>query len=195
MSNEGREQRAFLHEQTWNPVTVHAMNLAFLRAEWTRWATFTRWINPELIQAPRLDDHGENQLRTCLLYGLRGRLLRHVPHDTQWHLVRWLRIEHLHQLHVIGRCGWDDPRDCNELLQVASRRPHPLQAGHTTWEPPILWGHAKEGPFTILEGNKRLIACASNLASVQKLEVPCLIGLSSSPCAWHHPDARSPDAC
>ena len=54
-----------------------------------------------------------------------------------------------------------------------------------------MWGHDRGGPFTILEGNNRLIAYAST-APRPALEVSVFIGLSKSPCFWHRADPIYP---
>jgi hypothetical protein len=55
---------------------------------------------------------------------------------------------------------------------------------------PILWGHSKAGPFTIIEGNKRLIAYAATGETT--INIPVLIGLSPMRCLWHILDQAPP---
>ncbi len=179
---------AHLRGEQWTTVSANAPVLAFIKAEWDKWASTTRWIDRRLVSQPNLNDHAENQLRVCLLSIVRGGLFQHLPQDTEWFEVRLLRREHLGQLRVIGRCGWDDPGDHNELIRVASRRPQPLQKSVTSWDPLLLWGHGKEGPFTILEGNNRLTAFAASATPEMILNLSCYIGLSTKPCYWHLAD-------
>jgi hypothetical protein len=54
----------------------------------------------------------------------------------------------------------------------------------SNWGTPILWGHDRKGPFTIIEGNHRLVAYASQ-ANKSGLSVPVFVGLSKTPCFWH----------
>jgi hypothetical protein len=74
---------------------------------------------------------------------------------------------------------------------VAELKPEPLLKPPPACERPILWGHKKSGPFTIFEGNHRLIGYAAQ-AECPALSVPVLIGLSRSACvAWHVVDAMA----
>jgi len=84
---------------------------------------------------------------------------------------------------VVNYQHWNDPADKNELALVAVRKPLQLKALPASWEQCILWGHDKKGPFTIIEGNNRLIAYK---ASAQTgLNIPVLVGLSPTRCIWH----------
>lgn len=188
MPNHGQQRGIMprLSDEQWAPVPIHAPLLAFLKAEWDKWVPITRWVDRRLISEPNISDASENHLRACLISAIRGPLLQHLPQDTQWFEVKWLRAEHLHELRVIGRCGWDDSNDKNELLKVAARRPQQLLSDVDSWDPPILWGHSKTGPFTILEGNNRLTAYAAS--SRMSLKLPCYVGLSMNPCFWHLAD-------
>src|SRR6266481_7990196 len=97
-----------LKDQSWRRVTVDAVHLAFLRAEWHK-ITLAQPTDWRLIEAPNLKNVVENNRRRDLLYSRRGLLLERVPRDTAWYEVRSLERTHLNQLFVIGRCDWDDP--------------------------------------------------------------------------------------
>src|SRR5579884_657710 len=73
--------------------------------------------------------------------------------DTRWFFVEFLRSSHLDELRAMGRCGWDDPSDLNELRKVAIRWNEQLTVPQHWNPPPVLWGHTMKGPFTILDGN------------------------------------------
>src|SRR5579871_2188623 len=176
-----------LTKEQWAATTIHAPLLVFLKAEWDKWARMTRFVNRDLVSQPNLNDDAENHLRACLISAVRGPLLQQLPQDTQWFEVKWLRHEHLDELRVVGRCGWDDVNDENELLKVAARKPQKMLKETASWDPPILWGHSKAGPFTILEGNNRLTSYASS-AGTRDLQVLCYVGLSPNPCVWHLAD-------
>src|SRR2546426_10726439 len=111
-----------LENQSWNVVTIHAVHLAFARAEWHRLPGATP-AERHLIESANLTDATENERRRQLLYGLRAPLMQSVPRDTTWYEVRHFEAGHLGELLVIGRCGWDDAADRNELAKVARRRP------------------------------------------------------------------------
>src|SRR5262245_22025454 len=181
-----------LSHQRWTSVSFHHVRLAFLRAEWHKIpgsSQATRF----LIDRPDLTSHIDNERRRCLLEEHRAPLLRHVPHDTSWFEVNHLFPNHLEELLVIGRCGWDSPDDGNQLALVAKRCPRPLQDLPHTWAQPIFWGHSRRGPFTILEGNNRLVALAGS-TPIPEFQLSLYIGLSSAPCRWHLPDLPAGDA-
>ncbi len=187
----------------WRPISVHEFVAEFLLSERHKFAAIEHHLSIQLtgvtptklfaiIDNPNLTDAFENHLRLRLLYLTRCFLLGEIPPDTQWYEVRNLTDTELRDLHVIARCGWDDPKgaDKNELLAVAERKPQTLTKPPASWRRPILWGHDKTGPFTIIEGNNRLTAYASTKPA-PGLSVPALIGLSPTPCFWHiHDPAR-----
>ncbi len=178
-----------LSEEQWIEVDAHLPYLAYLKAEWDKpdVRPFTRWVERRLITHPDVNDWSQNHLRGCLLWAIRGALLQRVPMDTKWYEVKYLRREHLGELRVIGRCEWDDPSDKNEVLSVAKRKPLPIDNAVASWESPLLWGHNKAGPFTILEGNHRLTAIAGS-ASDLPVNWSCYVGISNGTCFWHLAD-------
>ena len=114
-----------------------------------------------------------------MLYEYRRPFFGEFPPDTVWYEVENLTDAELSQLCVVGRCGWDDAaHDQNELLQVAWRRPEPLTALPSRWGPVVLWGHSKDGPFTIVEGNHRLVAYVGTERA--GLDIPVLVGISQN---------------
>jgi hypothetical protein len=169
-----------LSDMTWKRVPVHHMVAAFHRSEQHRIAG----ARPPELARPDLEDPQQNHQRLRYLLLIRRLLIGEIPPDTDWYEVDNLTDADLPRLHVIARCGWDDPRDRNELHQVAARRPEPLLKPPTEWPPVILWGHQRGGPFTIIEGNHRLTAYAA-CGSRGGLVIPVLVGLSPTPCFWH----------
>jgi hypothetical protein len=172
-----------LKDQLWRRVTVHAVHLAFVRAEWNK-IPLARPEERQLIEAPDLTNVSENNRRRELLYSRRAPLLAKIPRDTAWHEVQHLERTHLEQLFVIGRCDWDDSKDKNELSNVAKRKHFVLETPPARWSEPILWGHSQVGPFTILEGNHRLVAYAG-MSEPPTLKIRVYVGLSRNPCFWH----------
>ncbi len=158
-----QETQGRLAEQTWDKVTISRVYHAFLKSEFDRcvqtWGHLAI-ANKALIDAPNFEDESENCKRAFLLC-FRAPLLFRIPSSTIWYKVVSLKESHLNELLVIGRCGWDDGADRNELLNVAKRKPDKLRSVPSEWTIPILWGHAKEGPLTIIEGNHRLVAYAA----------------------------------
>ena len=126
-----------------------------------------------------------------MLLATRRQLVGEIPPDSRWYRLSHLSREHLPELLVIARDGWDDAwgnaQNGNEVLNVAPRRPQPLRTDPSAWSAIVLWGHTRQGPFTILEGNNRMLAYASS-DSVSVIP-RVYVGLSPSYCWWHLPDA------
>jgi hypothetical protein len=168
-------------------VTIDHMHLAFLTAEF-REIRGTVPGDADLIATPDLDDTAQNHRRRELLYSRRGPLLERIPESTEWFEVENLERWHLHQLRAIDHRYWNSPGvDDNELLKVARRMRITLLLQPHEWAAPILWGHTRVGPLTVLEGNNRLVAYAGVRNQVH-LGVRVYVGLSGEPCCWHVPD-------
>ncbi len=167
----------------WKRVTVDVVHLAFLRAEWHK-IPLARATPRSLIDTPTLTNPQENMRRRDLLYSRREPLMNRIPRDTAWHEVRYVERAHLSDLRVIGRCSWDSAQDRNELMAVAKRKPLILETPPEQWNEPILWGHSQAGPFTILEGNNRLVAYAG-MNEPPDLKIQVYVGISRNRCYWH----------
>jgi len=168
----------------WTPVSIHEVVAEFLKSERDTAAGFIQSAMTSIIDNPDLTNSLQNHLRLKLLFIIRRWIVGEIPLDTIWYEVQNLTDQELNELHVIARCGWDDPGDRNELRKVAMRKPEKLISGPIDWRRPVLWGHSKDGPFTIIEGNHRLIAYASN-SSTSGLKISALVGLSPTPCTYH----------
>lgn len=178
-----------LSKQKWEKVTIHQVYHAFLKSEFEKCIqTFGQHAvaNKELIDNPDFDNESQNCKRSFLLC-FRAPLLVQIPCSTVWYKVSSLSQSHINELIVIGRCGWDDDNDHNELVNVAKRKAEKLNSSPAEWTTPILWGHTEEGPFTIIEGNHRLVAYAS-LQNRPELNISVYVGLSNEYCFWHLPD-------
>ena len=177
--------------QKWEEVTIHQVYHSFLKGEFENCIkTFGQNAieNKALIDDPDFNNDSQNSKRSFLLC-FRAPLLFRIPCSTIWYRVSSLKENHFNELIVVGRCGWDDKSDQNELLTVAKRKNLKLNSSPSEWESPIFFGHTKEGPFTIIEGNHRLVAYASvNSKSKEELNIPVYVGLSSEHCIWHLPD-------
>jgi len=183
----------------WSPEPVHKVILAWLRAERDtrvamRLSNAPKVVWPvvisKLLDHPDLDNSEENRARLRLFYIIRSLFFVEVPPDTKWYEVHNLTDKELPELRVINSNEWTDPNDKNELAKVAARKKLELRAAPATWEPPILWGHDMNGPFTIFEGNNRLTAYAASMRS--DLNIPVFVGLSSMACVWHIVDNCRP---
>ena len=100
--------------------------------------------------------------------------------------MRNLTHNEINELRAVNHGDWSDPADKNELQNVAARKKVDLQDEPSDWEPPILWGHARSGPFTIIEGNHRLTAYFAT--GRNDLDIPVFVGMSPLKCHWHRPD-------
>jgi hypothetical protein len=189
-----------LAEKTWRRVAIHDAVLAWLRAERTKIAIrCTNSKLPRLLWDEKLDallnqfdldDAEQNHARLRLLYLIRSMFVGEIPPDTDWYAVDSLTDDDLPELRAVNHQDWTDPHDENELPKVALRKQFALQSTPDTWESPILFGHDKAGPFTILEGNNRLTAYARSGQS--GLSIPVIVELSQLPCIWHIVDKTTP---
>jgi hypothetical protein len=181
-----------LADGQWLRVSIHTMALEYLRAERDTHLATVRVHLPSLISDADLDRllenadlsnplHNHSRLR--LLYLMRNVYIGEIPPDTEWYEVHSLTDQDLHNLYVTRYDTWTDQSDNNELGLVAARREEPAKTAPDQWKRVILWGHEKAGPFTIIEGNHRLVGYVANKSG--GLNIPVLIGLSPTPCYWH----------
>jgi hypothetical protein len=173
-----------LEAKEWTPASLHKVVLAWLRAERAILVQRANWSadKAELFDEPDIFNADQNRERLHLLYEYRWPLLAEVPPDTKWFEVRLTDAE-IPELHAINHQEWTNPGDKNELAKVAARKRLPLTSEPSSWESPVLWGHDRRGPFTILEGNHRLTAYVRSGQSC--LDIPVLVGLSPAKCKWH----------
>jgi hypothetical protein len=81
---------------------------------------------------------------------------------------------------------WDDAG--NKLEKVAIEIKEPLKFPPSAWPGHIiLWGHDRKGPFSILEGNHRMLAYAGANPR-PPLNINVYVGISPSYCYWHYAD-------
>lgn len=175
-------------EQKWEKVTINQVYHSFLKSEFEKSISMFQQCaeaNRDMINNPDFNNDFQNCIRAMLL-SPRLPLLYQIPSSTVWYKVSSLNQFHLAELAVIGNCGWDSNSDQNELIEVSKRKQEKLISTPDNWDPPILWGHKKSGPFTIIEGNHRLVALAS---SKIKFNIPTYIGLSLDNCIWHLQDS------
>jgi hypothetical protein len=182
-----------LADKDWNRVSVHEVVLAWLRAERgtnlaNRLAGLPQavWMPgvSELLDRADLDDAAQNRARLRLFYLIRNVFFTEIPLDTEWFEVRYLTdCELTKEVHAVNHKDWNDPGDKNELPKVAARKAIDLLAPPEAWETPILWGHDRRGPFTIMEGNKRLTGYVSS--GQTGIKIPVLVGICPLRCIWH----------
>jgi hypothetical protein len=176
-----------LVEKAWTKVCVHKVILEFLLAEeTTRLSQLPPDQMPALVKTQGLkrilheadlNKAAENHTRLRLLCLIRRWLICEIPPDTEWYVVQNLSDYELSELRIIGRCGLDDWADGNEVLK-ARKKIHLIEAP-SNWKSIILIGHTRIGPFTIVEGNNRIVAYMSS--NRNGLDVPVYVGLSEMP--------------
>lgn len=177
-----------LGDEFWVPVSVHEMHARFLQAERAKFVVgVPAWRTADLLDVPDVTDARENAERMRLLYQGRRHLLGEIPPDTKWFDVRFLRSEHVRELRAIGR---SDPTYDDAGANLFAIKGEPLRESPLDWGPIVLWGHSKPGPFTILEGNHRLLAWTSSAR--YDFSIPVCVGLSNSFCRWHLADPDVP---
>ena len=176
-----------LADKDWTEISIHEVVLEFLRGEREKLMGPLSWL--PVVDNPNLNDPLENYKRLRLLYIPRGKFMVEIPPDTTWWEVRSLTESELGELYVSARhtSEWDAAG--NKLEQVASAiQIPPLDSPPDTWSGRIiLWGHDKTGPFSIMEGNHRMLAYV-RANPRPPLEINVCIGLSPSYCFWHFAD-------
>lgn len=178
-----------LSKQRWTHVSVHHVVWAFLVSEWDRFPNkITKKYN-SLIFAPSLTDREQNSQRLKILRTRRRAIIKRLPRNTRWFLVKYMCRHHLADLRVINHDSWNSSLDRNELPLVALRKRVILRTTPEDWPPIILFAHDRMGPYTIVEGNHRLTALAG--AESVEFTTPVYIGLSEAKSDLHLLDAKS----
>lgn len=160
----------------------------------------------ELVTSPDLGDRVENALRRALLLVRHGALWRELPKDTEWFQVE-LESSDLNNIRVFPRAQWRKLAQGNfcvteicdsiaagtgrdavgekflvkiENLRNDYQRSASLGAV-------LLIGQSESGPFTIIDGNHRLVAAilASPEMMNQKLRLYCGLSPSMHKCCWY----------
>jgi hypothetical protein len=180
-----------LSGKKWKRVSIQQVILTWLRAERAT-NLRTQLLLPEvvwklavdpLLDNADLNDPEENRARLRFMYKMRNIFFTEIPLDTAWYEVRSLTDQEISDIRAVNYHEWRDPADNNELEKVAARKSITLLAPPSAWEPPVLFAHDQSGPFTIMEGNKRL---TGYVRSGQKdINIPVLVGLSKLKCIWH----------
>lgn len=173
----------------WPEVSANEVTWAFLCSEFDQrvepgYRARLLAAFPGIVNRPNFNDPHENLNRHLALQSIRSGLLHWLPLSTRWSKTR-LKHTQVDRLRVFGRSGLDGPHDRNEVTQVAARVDWTLTAPPSQWKPVVLWGHDRRGPFTILEGNHRIV---SAVRSGVAFDIEVYVGLSSDFCYWHLPD-------
>lgn len=172
-----------------------------------RTAEFARYhgVLDKLVTQPDFKDHSENQVRRALLNVRHGALWRELPKDTEWFEAE-IQAQDLPRLRVFPRAQWrklalgdfgiarvaervldDRYRECasEEFREkIDDLRGH-LQQGSVA-QAVLLIGQSESGPFTILDGNHRLVATMLvSPALVGQFRFFCGLSRRMNQCCWY----------
>jgi len=159
----------------------------------------------EVVTKPNLSDVVENAVRQALLFVRHGALWRELPAGTQWFEVEIERPD-LQRIRVFPRAQWRKlARDsfglteisqriaggeCNGaadeafLLKIQQLRSR-LEQG---WAPGavLLIGLDQTGPFTLLDGNHRMVAAMlTSPEALTRFRFFCALSPRMSECCWY----------
>ena len=159
----------------------------------------------ELVVNPNLDDAGENAKRRALLFIRHFSLWKELPEDTEWFEVE-IRPADLAQIRVFPRAQWRKiARGKFDIPTIAERlrtfRSHDA-AGETflskitelrdelscSVDPGavLLIGLNESEPFTVLDGNHRLVAAIlTSPETVQRFRFLCGLSPRMKECCWY----------
>jgi O-antigen/teichoic acid export membrane protein len=159
----------------------------------------------ELVMKPRLDDDGENAKRRALLFIRHLPLWRELPTGTEWFEVE-IRPADLGQVRVFPRAVWRKLARGNFTITAVAERIRTYRgrdisvraflskiASLRDWlgqdTPPgsvLLIGLNESEPFTILDGNHRLVAAILTAPeAMQKLRFLCGLSPRMTECCWY----------
>jgi O-antigen/teichoic acid export membrane protein len=160
-----------------------------------------------LVTAPVLQNRDDNKMRRALLFVRHGALWRELPEGTEWFEAE-IRSADLHRIRVFPRAHWRKLAVGDfSITQVAQRvvdqryrdrTPETfrvkiedlrdrLQRGDTAVAGAVLLiGLNESGPFTILDGNHRLLAAMlATPVAVDRLRFFCGLSPKMAQCCWY----------
>jgi O-antigen/teichoic acid export membrane protein len=158
-----------------------------------------------VVDTPNYGDAGENATRLALFYLRHGSLWREIPTDTQWFETE-LEIGHFGRIRVFPRAQWRKlARGDYSLPRILKS----IQSGEATKAADsaflkkienlqeaglhmkdrgaiILIGTSRSGPWTVLDGNHRLVATIlSSPSSVDRFRCFCGVSPRMIYCCWY----------
>jgi len=159
----------------------------------------------ELVTKPRLNDPAENAKRRALLFIRHLPLWRELPKGTEWYEVE-IKPADLDQIRVFPRALWRKLARGNFTLTAVIERIRAYRgrdlavktflakiASLQEWlrqdnaeGAVLLIGLNESEPFTILDGNHRLVAASmSSPEAMQKLRFLCGLSPRMTECCWY----------
>jgi O-antigen/teichoic acid export membrane protein len=160
-----------------------------------------------LVTAPALQNADENKARRALLFIRHGSLWRELPEGTEWFEAE-IGIADLHRVRVFPRAHWRKLALGDfSITQVAQRimderyrgrtpeafrakiedlRDHLQEDNSAIAGAVLLIGLSESGPFTILDGNHRLLAAMlATPEAVDRLRFYCGLSPRMAQCCWY----------
>lgn len=163
-----------------------------------------RSILESLVTAPDMRDREENTLRRALLNVRHGALWRELPRDTVWFDAE-IQADDLDRIHVFPRAQWRKlalgdfgvTQVAQKVLDTRYRDSAPEEfrekiddLRHHLQEDSVagavlLIGQSERGPFTILDGNHRLVAALlTSPDAVERFRFYCGLSSNMARCCW-----------
>jgi O-antigen/teichoic acid export membrane protein len=160
-----------------------------------------------LVTTPALDDASENRVRRALLFVRHGPLWRELPPGTEWFRAE-INAADLQRIRVFPRAQWRklaggdfsitqvaqrivDERHSSRTPEAFRAKIEDLRTHFQTFGAPVpgavlLIGLSESGPFTILDGNHRLLAAMlASPDAVNRLEFFCGLSPKMAQCCWY----------
>jgi hypothetical protein len=158
-----------------------------------------------LVLTPHLDDAGENAKRRALLFIRHFRLWKELPEGTEWFEVQ-VRAADLAQIRVFPRAQWRKLARGNFSIAAVAERLRTFRSLNTAEKTflskiselrdrlrqdtnpgaVLLIGLSESGPFTILDGNHRLVAAILTSPEIlPKFRFLCGLSPKMTECCWY----------
>lgn len=160
-----------------------------------------------LVTAPALQNADENKVRRALLFIRHGSLWRELPESTEWFEAE-IRLADLERIRVFPRAHWRKLALGDfSITQVAERimderyrertpqafrakiedlRDHLQEDDSAIAGAVLLIGLNERGPFTILDGNHRLLAAMlATPEALDRLRFFCGLSPKMAQCCWY----------
>lgn len=158
-----------------------------------------------LVEAPDFNDEDANRMRRALLNLRHGPLWRELPKDTEWFQAD-IQPRDLHRIRVFPRAQWRklalgdfqitqvatriaDERFRERTTEAFREKIHDLRynlQGAAVGKSVLLIGKTERGPFTVLDGNHRLVAAMlASPPALEQLRFFCGLSPNMDQCCWY----------
>jgi len=176
----------------------------FLKTDFSN-SAFEEYREPlrDLVLTPHLDDAGENAKRRALLFIRHFALWKELPGGTEWFEVE-IRAADLAQIRVFPRAQWRKLAQGNFSVPAIAERVRTFRSHDATQDAflskiaalrdglrqdpgaILLIGLNEREPFTILDGNHRLVAAIlTSLETVPRFRFLCGLSPRMTACCWY----------